>query len=231
MATWTTLDLISLIQSQGMLPDASSGSYSPAVLLNLASWELRLTLAGQILSVRAKYYETFQDTAVQAGVSKLLIPYRAIGGVLSAVQYLYGLDIRELNPIEPVAARTTNPAMSPSNYYFENNAIVLYPTPNSSQGTVRQRYLQRPSRLEQTINCAQVTAFDPVAMTVTCAGGLPSTWTTSSLIDFIPQNAARATPYGIDLAPTNISSTTLTFAALPVTPAGYANAGSCCVSV
>lgn len=211
---WTTDDLQTTIKNRAMIPDASAGSFGPAALLAYASEELLLTLVGMILGCREKYYETYQDTAVQAGVSTLAIPARAIGGVVSCVQYLYQNRVRELHPIDPATIVTTDTALSPSNFYFQNNSIVLYPTPTNATGTVRQRYFQRPNRLEQTINCGKITAFDTNAVTVTVAAA-PSTWSTGNLLDFIPQTASQATPYGLNSALTGATGNVLSFAALP----------------
>lgn len=211
---WTTLDLLSTIKNRAMIPDASSGSFGPSTLLSFATEELLLTIVGMILGVREKYYETYADTAVQANVAVIPIPARAVGGVVSVVQFLYNGAVRPLEPIEPSAINTTVSAPYPTNYYFQNNSIVLYPTPSQSAGTVRQRYFQRPNRLEQTINCAQVTAFDPVARTVTCAS-VPSTWSTGNQVDFVPQTASQATPYGLNSALTGVAGSVLSFSALP----------------
>lgn len=216
---WTTDDLQTTIKNRAMIPDASSGSFGPAALLNFATEELLLTLVGMILGCREKYYETYQDTPLAAGVAALPIPARAIGGVLSCVQYLYQNRVFQILPIDPGSITTTDTALVPSNFYFENNNIIIYPTPTNSTGIVRQRFFQRPNRLEQTINCAQITAVDPVLMTVT-VGSAPLSWQSGTQLDFIPQTASQATPYGLNSALTGASSNVLSFAALPLTTQG-----------
>lgn len=213
---WTTQDLLTSIKNRAMIPDASSGSFGPATLLSFATEELLLTIVGMILGVREKYYETYADTAVQAGVALIPIPARAVGGVVSVVQYLYNGAVRTLEPIEPSTVNTTVTAPYPSNFYFQNNSVVLYPTPSAAQGTIRLRYFQRPNRLEQTVNCAQITAIG--TGTVTCAS-VPSAWVTGNQVDFVPQTASQATPYGLSSALTGVSGTTLSFAALPAAAA------------
>lgn len=216
---WTTDDLLTTIKNRAMIPDASSGSFGSAALLGFATEELLLTLVGVILGTREKYYETYSDTALAAGVAVLPIPSRAIGGTLSCVQYLYQNRVSQLLPIDPGTIATTDTALVPSNFYFQNNSIVIYPTPTNATGVVRQRYFQRPNRLEQTINCGQITAVDPVGMTVTVAAA-PSTWATGNQMDFIPQTASQATPYGLNSPLTGVTGTTLSFTALPLTSTG-----------
>ncbi len=211
MSQWTTLDLLTTIKSRAMIPDASSGSLGPATLINFATEELLITLVPMIIGVRERYYETFSDTTLTSTLTSIPIPSRAIGGAVSSVQYVNGTYIRQLLPIDPSTVVTTVRG-TPTNYYFENNSIVPYPLPQSTTGTIRMRYFQRPNRLEQTTNCAQITTFD--ATTVTCAA-VPSTWSSSSVVDFIPKTQAQATPYAVDKAVTNVASNVLTFAAVP----------------
>jgi hypothetical protein len=214
VSQYTTLDLLSSVKVRAMLPDASTGSLSSANLLNLATEELHIALVPMILSVREKYYETYADQTITGGTASYPIPSRAIGGIVSVVQYVYNEVVAQLTPIDPSAIATTSTAAMPSGFYFENNNIILYPTPANTVGTLRIRYYQRPSRLEQTSNCAQVTSFDTVGKTVTCSGGVPSTWASGTSLDFVPQGIPY-TPYGLDAASTGVSGTTVSFSSLP----------------
>lgn len=210
---WTTTDLLSAIKNTQMIPDASTGSLSPDVLLQYATETLHLQLMALILGVREKYYETYTDTSYTTSTTSIVIPARSIGETIASLQYLYGTDIKPLEPIDPSQVATTQPAAQPNNFYFENNSVVFYPPPSASQGTIRMRYFQRPNRLAQTSNCAQITAFDSGTGVVTAS--IPTTWTTSNTFDFIPQTASHATPYGKDSAISAVTSTTITFTSLP----------------
>ncbi len=213
MSTWTTTDLLSTIRDRAMFPDASAGSLGPASLLQFATEELLITLMPMILGVREKYYETYTDTTVTPSTTSIPLPSRAAGGVLSAVQYIFGTKIRQLQPIDPSVIATTQTSLHPTNFYYENNSIIPYPPPASaSGGFIRMRYFQRPNRLEQTSNCAQV--LSSTATTVTCSS-VPSTWAIGNTIDFIPYTQSQATPYAIDQAITGVASSVLTFASVP----------------
>lgn len=207
--SWTTADLLTAIKNSQMFPDASTGSLSSPALLQYATEELHITIAPLILSVREKYYETYQDTAYTTLTTSIPIPARALAGAVSVVQYLFGTDIRVLEPIDPGTIATTQGTSEPTNFYFQNNNIIPYPPPSASQGTVRQRYFQRPNRLAQITDCAQITAFNAGTGVATCAP--PTTWTTSNIFDFIPQTASQATPYNLGAVITAISSTTMSF--------------------
>lgn len=206
---WTTADLLTAIKNSQMFPDASNNSLSSASLLQFATEELYITVLPMIQGLREKYYEKYLDTAYTTSTPSMNIPSRSVGQTLSVVQFIVGTYIKCLEPIDPGAIASTNPTNEPANFYFENNTIVFYPPPVASNGTVRMRYFQRPNRLEQTSNCAQITAWNSGTGVVTCTP--VSTWTTSQTFDFIPQTASQATPYGIGSTPSAISGTTMTF--------------------
>lgn len=216
---WTTDDLLSTIRSRQMFPTASKGSLSDPVLLQFATEELYITLLPLIFGLREKYYETYVDTVYADNITALPIPSRSIGGTTSVVQHLYGFEVNDLDPIDQVRVSTSQGRARPSNIYFQNNSICFYPPPAGAEGTIRIRYFQRPNRLEQTANCGQITAVDPVAMTVTISGTtVPTTWTTMSTFDFIPATANQATPYGLNSSVSDITNNILTFYSLPVGP-------------
>jgi hypothetical protein len=206
---WTTSDLLTAIKNSQMFPDASSNSLSSDSLLQFATEELYITVLPMIQGIREKYYEKYLDTAYTTATTYLNIPSRSVGQTLSVVQYLVGTDVRPLEPIDPGTIATTQATNEPTNFYFENNTIVFYPPPNSSNGTVRMRYFQRPNRLAQTSACAQITAFNSGTGVATCTP--VSTWTTSNIFDFIPQTASKATPYNLDSVISAVSATTMTF--------------------
>ncbi len=211
--SYTTTDLVATIRTRAMLPDASTGSLGTASLLIMATEELHITLVPLILSAREHYYETYSDSVIAGDQNAYPLPVRAVGGVLSAVQYIAGTNVYTLPMIDPSQITTTNTSSTPSAYYIENNSLILFPTPATTTGTLRVRYFQRPSRLEQTINCAQIASIDALANTVTVAS-VPSTWTTGTIIDFVQQITPHR-PYAIDQSITGVAGTTISFTSLP----------------
>lgn len=200
---WTTSDLLTAIKNSQMFPDASTNSLSSDALLQFATEELYITVLPMIQGIREKYYEKYIDTPYSDATPVLTIPKRSVGQTLSVVQFLVGIDIRALQPIDPGSITTTQGSNWPSNFYFENNSIVLYPTPTASNGTIRMRYFQRPNRLTAVENCAQITSFDPVTGIVTC--NALSGWVAPQAFDFIPQYASQATPYALDSVPSAVT--------------------------
>jgi hypothetical protein len=212
---YDTDDLISGVQNAMMLPNASSGSFSPTALLQYATWELQGPVMALILAAREKYYLTSVDIPIVASTSYYSIPERAAGGLILLAQYVNGNQITELPPLDPKETYTNNTG-TPRAMLFQNNYITLYPIPTQTVGTLRLYYYQRPSTLEQTINCAQITMIGSGQVTV---ANVPSTWATGTLVDFIPQTLPY-TPYGLDTSITSISGDTIV---LPLPTSGQSS--------
>ncbi len=213
MNAYTTADLLVAVRNVGMLPDASSGSLSPDNLLRYATDELHSLIVPLIMSVREHYYERYTDVTSASGVATYSIPERAVGGVLSSLQYSINGGLCPLDPIPASMAATESPSLTPVGYWFQGNSVVLHPPPSSTPYTLRMRYFQRPSRLELTSACAQISAIDTVNNSVTVSS-IPSSWTTGTSLDFIPKSIPN-TPYEMDKATTGVTGTTISFSSLP----------------
>jgi hypothetical protein len=196
MSAYTTTDLIKSVRVRGMFPDASQGSLSPDNILLVASEQLREKLVPIILSVREKYYETFIDYNLTNGQAIYDIPARAIGGITSIVQFILNNSVTNLSPLDPSSIGTTQTGLYPRGFYFENDKVVVYPTPNSTSGILRLRYYQRPSLLIRDNEAAQITAVDEANGTVTVRT-YPSSWSSAMLVDFINNNTPYS-PYALD---------------------------------
>lgn len=218
MGGYTTADLITGVQNAMMLPTASTGSFSAAALLQYATWELQGPIMTMIMAAREKYYMTSTDIAIVANQPFYSIPERAAGGLVAQAQYVNGNQITELPAIDPREIYTNNTG-TPRAIMFQNNDVVLYPIPTQSVGTLRLYYYQRPSNLEQLVNCAQITSVGSTS--VTCAS-VPSSWTTGTVVDFIPATLPY-TPYGLNTVITNATGGTLT---LTVPTAGQSSAAA-----
>jgi hypothetical protein len=192
----TTLDLIKSVRVRGMFPDASQGTLSPDNILMVASEELKLSIIPLIMSVREKYYETYYDYAVEANKSIYDIPSRASGSIASLVQYVRDTFISNLSPLDAADVNSSNQGSYPKGFYFENDKVVIYPTPDTTQGTLRIRYYQRPSQLCQVSAACQVTEVDYTNSVVTVTA-IPDGWSSGELIDFIGYRNPH-TPYSID---------------------------------
>lgn len=196
MSAYTTTDLIRSVRVRGMFPDASQGTLSPENILLVASEQLREKLVPLILSVREKYYETFIDYDLTNGQAIYDIPPRAIGGLTSIVQFILNEAVSNIPPLDPSSIASTTTGLYPKGFYFENDKVVVYPTPNATTGKLRLRYYQRPSLLIKDNEAAQITNFSEAEGTVTVRT-YPSSWSSGMLLDFINNNTPYS-PYALD---------------------------------
>lgn len=197
-----------------MIPDSSSKSYSAENILLLATEELRSTLVPMILAARESYYETYIDYPLVPNKSHYPIPERAIGGLASNVQFIINNSVTNLAVLYNTDISTVDTGSYPKGFYFENDNICIYPTPNVSNGTIRLRYFQKPSFLVKTSEAAQITAVDEANGTVTIQD-YPSTWSSGIEIDFV-SNKTPHKPYAIDITVDSISAVGNVFKISPV---------------
>ncbi len=205
MGGYTTADLLTAVKLGCMLPDASSGSFSSAALLSYATMELQGPIMTLIMEAREKYYMTSVDYTVTANQQFYSIPERAAGGIIAQAQYLWGNQINELPAIDPREIYSSSTG-TPRAVMFQNNYLVLYPIPTQTTGTLRLYYFQRPSTLEQTLNCAQITSIG--SGVVTCSS-VPTSWTTGTQLDWIPATLPY-TPYGLNTVVGGVSGNDIT---------------------
>lgn len=214
MSAYTTTDLIRSVRVRGMFPDASQGSLSPDNILLVASEQLREKIVPIILSVREKYYETFIDYDLTNGKSIYDIPSRAIGGITSIVQYILNQAVSNIPTLDPSSIATTQTGLYPKGFYYENDKVVVYPTPNGTAGKLRLRYYQRPSLLVKDNDAAQITNVNVNDGTITVRT-YPSSWSSGMLVDFI-NNQSPYSPYSVDEHIEVISScNVISFGTLP----------------
>lgn len=206
--SYTTANLLTSIRRNGHIPTASA-PFQDSDLLAMADEECQTSLLRQILSVRENFYLTSIDYTANA-TGTYAIPTRAIGGALADVKIYNGSSIYPVGRTE-IDAQFSTITSSTGYYafYIQGNNIVVLPNPTS--GTVRLWYYVRPSTLIATSAASQVTV---IASNVLTFASLPSTITTSTPCDLVKDQ-----PFfdiqGMDLTPTVVTSTQLTFSAVP----------------
>jgi hypothetical protein len=214
VASYTTTDFLASVRARGAIPTTTNSNNvnNTSNLLALATEELHIKLLPLIMSVREEFYVARKSHTITADQDTYAIPSRASGVVLRDVQIIVGNDIRSLEPVDSERISTTSSG-DPEGYYLEHQNVVLYPTPNSTTGTLRLRYFMRPSRLALTSACAQISAINTSTNTVT-VNTVPSSWASTTVVDFI-----KATPpyqhLAIDQSISSVAGSTITFASLP----------------
>jgi hypothetical protein len=199
----TTSDLLESIKDRAHVP-ASQSTYTNARFLELASEELWTYIVPMVLSTQEDYYVTTKDYTI-SGTSYTLPP-RAIGGKLRDV-VLVNSSGQELSV--PRMDLSNQDVQRGTYFWLQGNKIRFAEAP--TQPTLRVYYHIRPSQLIELTSCGRVTSVGSSTIEVDVA---PSTFTTARAYDVVSGEAPH-TLKQMDLAVTNVSGTTITFATLP----------------
>lgn len=156
--------------------------------------------------------KTSETTTV--GKSEYSIPYRAIGRTLRDLKLVdsTGQSKRDLNMIALEDEHMFLFSSEPEGFYFMGDKIILVPAAKSNVQTLEKWWLLPPGKFVKTSDAAQVTAISSPSITV---NAVPSTISTGTVIDFIAGKSGNET-LGMDVTVSNISGTTLTFAAADI---------------
>ena len=218
MADYTLTGLLASIRRRASIPSTSTTGSADADLLSYINEELQLHMAAQLVSVREEYYLRHSDTALSGTTYR--IPTRALGGSLrnvalldSASKPIFQLSRLSQEKLPEYADKTQTVG-----YLVEGNNIRLFPSGSwGGASYLRISYFERPSEVVAIGTGARaITVVGTQSVTVSSTTG----FTTSTPVDFIRGNAGFET-VAIDLVPTNVTSTAVTFAA-GVLPSGLA---------
>jgi hypothetical protein len=207
--SYTTTKFLADVKRLGHFP-TNQDTFQDSDLLALGDYELQTYILPMLVKVRENYLLKSQDYA--AGAEDLLIPDRAIGGKLADLQLIVGANIEHLKYLEISQLDSTigSPVCAFA-FTIQDNRIEVIPSP--SMGFVRAYFYCRPGKLVTTTECAQILSVD-TALNQVVVSSLPSTITTSTVVDFI-QNVSGFSIMAMDQTVSLAASTTLTFASLP----------------
>ncbi len=212
MALYTSDDLITSIELKSFAPD-SQITFSSSDILIIASEVLLNIIVPAIVKTRTDYFIFTKDFTITALQDRYIIPSRALDGILRGVFYINDENhIVELSLVDLTEPSTLNPS-GPYCYYLEDDAIVLYPKPDSTRGTLRVKSFVSPGDLVSADSGAVISTINTVTSTITVSV-IPSTWTTGNTFDLISQAGSHAYR-DLDNISTLISGTSITFTSLP----------------
>lgn len=214
MADYTLTGLLASIRRRASIPTTAVTGSDDASLIAYANEELQLHMAAQLVSVREEYYLRHSDNALSGLVYR--IPTRAMGGGLrnvcfvdSSLKPIYQLSRLSQEKLPEYADKTQTVG-----YLVEGNNIRLYPSASyGGAAFLRLSYFERPNELVAIGNGARaITQINTSTneITVSSATG----FTTSTPCDLIKSNAGFES-LSIDVTPTNVTSTVISFASLP----------------
>lgn len=204
----STTGLLASIRRRCMLP-ATDEALSNSDLLAMATEELQTYIMELLTSTREEYRVFYTDVTVVAGTAQYLIPERASGDKVRDVLMLSGSTYIPLSRVEPERATQSTQTGVVGGYYFEDNTLVLVPTP-SSAGTLRVKYLRRPSALVATSAVATVNSIDATRRIITTSATIPSTIVSGIRVDIVDNNPGFRTHSMDLLTQATTSGTTIT---------------------
>lgn len=211
---YLTSDLITAIKRRASVP-TSQTTFQNSDFLALADEEIRSKMAPLILRNLEEHWVRTYDHNITANQASYLIPTRAVAASLRDVQVVNSnndQDRRGLDRLSPddLYGHLGTRSVQKSGFYLQGNSVYLYPTPTSTQNKLRLSYYCRPNTLVETSACALVSSINTATKQITVSS-LPSTFTTSTALDFV-----KANPHfecsAIDQTPTDITGLVLTFA-------------------
>lgn len=199
-----TARLVEQIKIKGCLP---TGRFEDQELLDIAYDVMLSEMVPDIIGIREEYFVKTHDAAIIAAQSDYQIHYRAIGGTLREVKVINGSDVTniERTDVERIRNVTTG---TPEYFYVLGNDLILFPTPASTSGTLRQYYYIRPSKFVPVSETGAITAINTATNTVTLT--IPTGWTTANTFDLV-RGRAHYDIMSIDLAASAVSGSTITF--------------------
>lgn len=172
-----------------------------------------------IESVNGEFFVTTKLEALVASQSNYAIPYRAIGRTLRdlKIKNTTSNETRNCPYIEPEDVHLFTDTALDYGHYFKGDEIYLTPdVPSSVTGddSLEIWYKLRPSRVVKLANAAKVASVSSPSVEVESIGDIA----TNSVIDFIAGTSGNGIRE-MDKTCTNVSGTTLTFAAADI-PSG-----------
>lgn len=209
MPEFDTTRLVQQVTIKGALPD---GYFADQEILNMAYDCLLGDIVPLIIDRKEEYYVKEKEYPITAQQSRYAIPNRAMGGQLRLVQWVDGNQIRYLERTDPRWADRADTGDF-FKFYLQNNDVILWPTPNSTNKTLKLTYFFRPSKLVPVSECAQITVINGSTITVSA---IPTGWTTAETFDFTKGSGGYENidfDYSINAIST--VSNTLTFVAAP----------------
>ena len=183
-----TTRLIAQIKLKGAIPE---GRFTDQEILDVAYDTMLHNVAPWCIANREEYFVYLESTAVVASQASYPVPTRALGMAIREVQLTWNNTIQNIERMD-LEEQSTTLEGKPDRFFIQNNEVVLYPTPSSSQYTLKMYYFFRPSKLVPCSEGGAITAIDTGTNIITVAA--PSTWTTSDTFDLVKATRIQGAP-------------------------------------
>jgi hypothetical protein len=158
-------------------------------LIAMANEEMSVKIIPDLISVREDFFSMTEDASLIIRTSHYPIPSRAIGNALKELFYVDSNG--NLSPLNYVdSSRRSDYELTgstPEAYTFEGDEVVIFPTPEASQGSLRFLFAGRPNMLIATESCAKISLVTAGVSTVVfdVDTDLSASLSTSSYVDIV----------------------------------------------
>lgn len=205
MPVFNTERLVSQVTLKAAL---ATGDFEDQEILDLAYDCLLSDLIPLIVTLREDFLvRNATPQAVTINVSRYAMPTRAAGMVLRDIKLVDGDQVKTIDRISREDV-TSNALGVPTDFYLEENNVVLYPTPSQTTGYLHLAYFLRPPALVPVTECGRIDTINTGTNTIT--GTFPAAWTTADTLDLV--NGRPGYEYrGFDLATSSVSTSSITF--------------------
>jgi hypothetical protein len=220
----TVDDIVSNVVASTRLP-LSQVTFSQAQIIAMMQDEQQTKIVPLIKKVREDYWLTNYDQQIITGVFAYGMPPRCSGGALRDFVFVdpsgYEIDCPHLDPdqLKTPSYFAFRPSWQGQGAFLQNDQLMLWPQTNSNVSyKLRQKYERRANSLTSSVNCAQITAVDSGANTITFAASPPTPpFSIGTLIDIISITGQHVSQ-GDNFLISNVMGSVVTFD--PSTPIG-----------
>ena len=213
---------------------ATSVPYNIEQTLSLATDIMREECVPFFIGLYEEYYLVEETVSLISGQAAYDIPEEATAGklrdaVLVRTSDGKSVNLTYLNYSQIPHTTAAGSSGTPTAYFYKANKIGLYPTPDTTEYTLKLTYYRRPKALVTTSGDYARSIASYSAGSATLSSTAPASWTTSLLYD-----VQRATPFfdytSENATASTVSGTSFVFTTAPtdspsvgsyITRAGY----------
>ena len=209
----TTTEFLASVKRRITMPAQQSLLSDPAIL-SLGDDCIASYIAPMLVTTMQDYFVYVVDVPLVSGQSSYDIPYRAMGRTLRDLKAIITSNpdnVRNMVKISLEDAhlfRTNVGTSSPYGFHFQGDKIVVVPEPTDATNSLRIFFELPPNKMIEVGDAGLITGISGGDITVSST---PSSFSTSSLTDFIAGRQGNATR-SFDIAPTNIAGNIITYA-------------------
>lgn len=210
---YTTLNLLDNIDRRAFSP-TNQNTFTQAERLSLVTEEMESNVFPAIFNLFSEFYVTRTTITPVNDQEFYQIPARAVNGQLRELKLVNSNNnYRDLPLIDIENLAYTAAKGVPEAFYFKNNRIGLYPTPNNITETIAVDYFTHPGASVLPSEAAIITSIN-TSTNVVSFSSIPSTFTTGTTFDFI-RGTGEHEYIGTSYTSTLVSGTDVTFSSLP----------------